>query len=131
MIEKVVIDTNVVISALIQKNLPYHVVRFLLIDNRFKWCLSPEIFDEYEDVVSRPKFKRFPDFKENASALLDDVASFAEWFERKNVITVISDDYDNRFLELAVEANASYLITGNRQDFSMDHFASTKILTPK
>jgi len=45
--------------------------------------------------------------------------------------SVINDEPDNRFLELAAASNADFIITGNSNDFIMSEFKNTKIVSPK
>ena len=45
--------------------------------------------------------------------------------------TVLKDQSDNKFLNLAYESKADYLITGNRNHFSILKFEQTKIVSPK
>lgn len=43
---------------------------------------------------------------------------------------IISDDPDNRLLELAIESNADFLITGNTNDFELNSIGKAKIVSP-
>jgi uncharacterized protein len=52
-------------------------------------------------------------------------------FYPKAKVALISDQADNRLLELAGESTANYLITGNSNDFTMDKFRKIKIVNPK
>jgi len=45
----------------------------------------------------------------------------------KTRISLISDQDDNRLLELAEESKANYLITGNSNDFTMDKYKAKRI----
>jgi hypothetical protein len=60
--QKIVIDTNVIVSSLIQRSYPFKIVYELLLDNKFDICVSEELMSEYYEVLNRPKFSRFPDF---------------------------------------------------------------------
>ncbi|WP_409014420.1 MULTISPECIES: putative toxin-antitoxin system toxin component, PIN family [Dyadobacter] len=71
--QKVIIDTNVFVSALIQRSYPYLIVRELFINERIQLCVSDELLAEYYEVLSRPKFSQFPDFFIRAEALLAEV----------------------------------------------------------
>jgi len=53
------------------------------------------------------------------------------FFAPTQQIEVIKDLPDNRFLELAIESKADFLITGNTNDFNLTSIESTKILSPK
>jgi putative PIN family toxin of toxin-antitoxin system len=48
---KVVIDTNVLVSAFIQRSYPYFIVDHISANKEFVWCISEEILDEYAEVL--------------------------------------------------------------------------------
>ncbi|MFM7793231.1 MAG: putative toxin-antitoxin system toxin component, PIN family, partial [Microcystis panniformis] len=54
---KVVIDTNILVSAILKGRLPRTVIQFVIESNKIEWIVSEAILTEYKDVVSRPKFK--------------------------------------------------------------------------
>ena len=128
--QKVVLDTNVIVSSLIQKNYPYLILDHCIEGNAII-CISNEILHEYLEVLGRPKFSKFPDFKSNAEFLITRLSEISEIFEPKEILKIIDDDPDNRLLELAKIADADFIITGNIKDFTMQSFYKTKIVTPK
>jgi putative PIN family toxin of toxin-antitoxin system len=129
--QKIVIDTNVIVSSLIQRSYPFKIVYELLLDNKFDICVSEELMSEYYEVLNRPKFSRFPDFLSKAKILLAEIESKALKFEPKLKLNLISDIDDNMILELAVECSANFIITGNSNDFTFSEYEQTKILSPK
>ena len=129
--QKVILDTNVVVSALIQKSFPYLILYELYIDRKIELCVSQDLLKEYHDVLNREKFSRFPDFIQMAAWVLNDIKDHATTFHPQTKLNIITDDADNRLLELASASSADYLITGNTRDFTMDVFESTKIVSPK
>ncbi len=129
--QKVVIDTNVIISALIQKSYPYSIVNELFIDDKIEMCVSVELMTEYYDVLRRDKFAIFPDFIKRAEALLVEIETKATMFYPKIKLQLISDEDDNMILELADECVANFVITGNTKDFTFPIYKETKIVTPK
>ncbi len=60
--QKVVIDTNVIVSSLIQKNYPYLIIHDFFLEDKFQLCISNELLTEYYEVLARPKFSKFQDF---------------------------------------------------------------------
>lgn len=70
---RIILDTNVLVSALIQRNYPFFIVDSILADTNIQLCISPKLFAEYLDVLNRDKFSRFPDFHTRAQALLADI----------------------------------------------------------
>jgi len=108
---KVVIDTNVVVSATLKDRDPEAVIRFVIGHPQYEWIASQAIIAEYTEVLRRPKFG-LPD------TLLQ------EWSELfATVITLVDvpisvdfprDQKDAKFLACAIAADADYLISGDR-----------------
>ena len=129
--QKIVIDTNVIVSSLIQRSYPHRIVNELFIEDKFQLCVSGELMSEYYDVLSRPKFARFHDFFIRAEALLVDIETKAVKFYPTVVLDLISDEDDNRVLELADECEADFIITGNTTDFTLSFYKQTRIVIPR
>ncbi|MCB0803124.1 MAG: putative toxin-antitoxin system toxin component, PIN family [Flavobacteriales bacterium] len=128
--QKLILDTNLIISSLIQKNYPYLIVDHY-IEGNATICLSTPLQKEYFEVLNRPKFSSFLDFKSNADFLLVRLIEIADFYEPTLKLNVIKDEPDNRLLELAHISNANFIITGNTTDFTMKLYNKTKIVTPK
>ncbi len=129
--QKIVIDTNVIVSSLIQRNYPYFIINELFIDEKFQLCVSEELMAEYYEVLTRIKFAKFQDFFARAETLLADIEAKAVKYYPTITIELISDDDDNMILELADECNADFVITGNTTDFIFPTYKQTKIVTPR
>jgi putative PIN family toxin of toxin-antitoxin system len=129
--QRIVIDTNVIISSLIQKSYPYSIINELFIDDKIEMCVSEELMTEYYEVLRREKFARFHDFLSRAEALLVAIETKASLFKPKIVLQLISDADDNMVLELADECLADFVITGNTTDFIFPTYKETKIVTPR
>ncbi|MBF9253985.1 putative toxin-antitoxin system toxin component, PIN family [Pontibacter sp. 172403-2] len=129
--QRIILDTNVLVSSLIQRNFPYLIINKLFIDDKIILCISDELISEYYEVLQREKFARYPDFIKAAEALLATVEAKALKFYPQTEVSLINDQADNRLLELAEESKANYLITGNSNDFTMEKYKETSIVTPK
>lgn len=129
--QKIVIDTNVLVSALIQRSYPYHIVVEAFSNNKIQICLSDELFREYFNVLGRKKFSNYPDFFANAQALLIDTEKIATKYYPTVHLEIINDVDDNKLLELAETCHADFLITGNTNDFTLKEYKGTRIMTPK
>lgn len=129
--QKVILDTNVVVSALIQKNYPFLIVDELFLENKFQFCISEELLNEYFDVLSRPKFSKFPDFASKAKDVLTEIVLKAHFYYPTVKLDLLSDKDDNMILELADESKADFIITGNTNDFTLSEFKNSKIINPK
>ena len=129
--QKVVIDTNVIVSSLIQKSFPYRIMTELFIEEKINLCVSEALMREYYDVLQRPKFAAYYDFAARAKSLLADIEAKATQFTPLVSINLISDKDDNKILELADVCAADYIITGNTNDFTFSTYKNTQIVTPK
>jgi putative PIN family toxin of toxin-antitoxin system len=128
---RLILDTNVLVSANIQKSYPYFIVDRVFADPELVLCISDQLFAEYVEVLNREKFAKFPDFHARAQTLLSDVETYGEKFTPIVKVDLIGDEPDNRLLELAETCGADYLVTGNTNDFTMAEFKGTKIVSPK
>ena len=68
--QKIVIDTNVIVSSLIQRGYSNLIIAELFIEQKYQLCVSDELMAEYYEVLARPKFAKFQDFFIRAEALL-------------------------------------------------------------
>jgi putative PIN family toxin of toxin-antitoxin system len=127
----IIIDTNVFVSSLIQKNYPYRIVYELLIEDKIQLCISEKLLYEYYEVLHRPKFSTYKDFLIRAEMLLAVISIKSKKFIPKTKLDIISDVKDNMLLELADVCSAHFLITGNTNDFTFSQYKETKVVTPK
>jgi putative PIN family toxin of toxin-antitoxin system len=129
--QKVILDTNVIVSSLIQRSCPYYIVFDHVLERDVRLCLSDALLDEYREVLSRPKFARVPNFESNAEIVLNRISEIALFYEPQIRLDIIKDASDNKLLELADESNADFLITGNTTDFRITQYKNTRILSPR
>jgi len=129
--QKIILDTNVIISSLIQTSFPYKIVNELFIENKITLCVSQALMMEYHQVLQRPKFAGYYDFKTRAEILLADIETKAVMFFPEISLDLISDKDDNKILELADVSMADFIITGNTTDFTFPNYKQTRIVTPK
>jgi putative PIN family toxin of toxin-antitoxin system len=127
MIPRVVIDTNVVVSAAITRRGTPAAALDLVAAHRVTLCVSQPILVEYEGVLLRPKLRLDP---ERVRWLLDLARLEGVFITPTRTLKESPDEADNRFLECAAAAGAGYLVTGNIKDFPQK-FETTKILTPR
>ncbi len=122
---RVLVDTNVVISAILRDRAPEKVILFLIGNEAVEWVVSPEILAEYREVLRRPKF--------GLSAEL--LASWDERFATLGVWPVSApvdfprDPKDAKFLACALAAEADYFITGDRDFEDAPPLGKTRVLS--
>jgi len=128
--QKIVLDTNVLVSALISNGIPSQIITELVLPKRVLVCLSDSVLSEYVEVLNRDKFSRFAEFKTKAEIVIARIQEIAVMYSPEITIDILSDGSDNKFLELAVTANADYIVTGNTRHFTISEIENTKIVTP-
>ncbi len=129
--QKIILDTNVIVSALISNSYPTQILYDIVFERKVINCISNEIMEEYIEVLNRAKFEKFYNFKNNAEVVMNKLIEISIPYTPIEKITIISDLPDNKFLEVAKESSADYLITGNFKDFNFETFENTKIVSPK
>jgi uncharacterized protein len=124
---RIVIDTNVVISALIFES-SSSIKAFTLAKLRGTILISNDVLSELTNVLSRSKFDRYitSEIREDflASLMLE-----AEIVPITEKITACRDPKDNKFLELAISGYADYLITGDQDLLVLHPFRNLQIIT--
>ena len=129
--QKIIIDTNVIVSSLIQESYPHRIIYDLFIEDKIHLCISPPLLAEYYDVLERPKFTRFHEFTAKAKIVLANIEVKATSYQPRITLNIISDKDDNKILELADICEADFIVTGNTSDFTFPKYKRTKIVTPK
>src|SRR5262249_14413889 len=123
---KVVIDTNVVVSAALKDRDPQRVILFVVENADFQWVASPEILTEYINVLGRQKFGLPPEILARWHAVFEASISVINVTEQ---VDLPRDPSDAKFLACALVAGAEYLVTGDK-DFSTAHkIGNTTVLS--
>lgn len=110
----VVPDTNILVSSLLAPRGLESSVLDLGFRRQIQLCISREILEEYETVLSRPKFHLDPAM---LSAFLLELRKSSLLFAPQRSVLAASDPDDNKFIECAEAAHADFLVTGNRRHF--------------
>jgi len=127
MIPRVVLDTNVLVSALLKpKGLEDQVFR-LALAGQLLLCVSPEVLTEYTRVLAAAKFKLRP---EQIDRTLHEVKESASLFHPVRPLKISAHEEDNRFYECAEAAQAAFIVTGNLKHFEKDH-GTTRIVNAR
>jgi putative PIN family toxin of toxin-antitoxin system len=114
---RIIIDTNVLISALRSRNGASFKVVSMIGTEKFELCISVPLIFEYESVAKRDS-RAFGLRYSDIDDILDYICSVAE--HRKIHFLwrpVLRDPHDDMVLELAVESEADYVVTHNIKDY--------------
>ena len=124
---RLVIDTNVLISAAIKPAGLQRTVLLLAITKPARLYVSRPILEEYSEVLARPELKIRKGLRRQLLQLIKDHSYTAAPTRR---LEVAGDLDDNMFLECADAARADYLVTGNPKHFPR-FWKKTKVITSR
>jgi putative PIN family toxin of toxin-antitoxin system len=124
---RIVLDTNVLISAILFGGAPRRVLE-LVISGVVDCTLSPVILDELKDVLQRPKFGFAPDL---CLHIIEELYGACDIISPSVSVDVIrADPDDNRILECAVEAEAHFIVSGDAHLLDLGTFETIRIVSP-
>ena len=125
MVYYAVIDTNVLISAMLKWNsVPGHVLEFTF-SGTIVPVLNEHIVREYREVLSRPKFK-FP--KDIIDTIVSEIERLGIYIDAPELEVELPDPKDRVFYEVVMEERSTedaYLVTGNLKHFPEEPFVVT------
>ena len=125
---KVVIDTNVVISALLFNGVPGKLIDLWQHGN-IKPAATKEIIDEYLRVFTYPKFKLF-EVDINLLLYQEILPYFDVIYAPVGTGIVKEDPADDKLIRCAVAANAKYIISGDQHLLALKNYQKIQILSP-
>jgi len=118
----VVLDTNILVSALINPRGVPATILSLLLNGKLTVLYDNRILEEYRDVLSRQKFH----FKKNLILqLLDYVRHEGEFIAVEPLRAPSVSEDDKMFYEVAKTGKAQFLVTGNKKHFPSEDMVRT------
>ena len=123
---KVVLDTNVIISALIFGGKPDQILTILEETILFVAISSPILKAELMETLDQ-KFRFIPEKIKQTELYFDE--NFGLVYPNED-LKIVRDEDDNRVLEAVVEGKCQYIITGDRDLLDLNEFKGIKIVTP-
>ena len=132
---KVTLDTNILYQALYSNQGASHEILRLIRSGEVLLALSVPVFEEYREVLLRPRTRREIGLsREDAEKVLDfialvGVATPIGYLWRPN----LRDETDNIFVELAVASGSDCLVTRNVRHYNVGNellLDSFRVVTP-
>lgn len=121
-----VIDTNVVVSGLLNPHGPSARVLDAVLDGRVKLVYDARILAEYRDALHRPRLKLK---REKISAFLTGLQS--QMIVTPSPLAVAGPDADDIvFIEVALATTDKTIVTGNLADYPSEILHGARVLTP-
>ncbi len=125
---RVVLDTNVAISALLFTGIASEIVP-LWQKGAITVLLSREILEEYFRVLAYPKFQLSEG--EIKGLIEEELLPFVQIIKPGTRIRIVKrDPSDNKFLECAVAGKADVLISGDKELLAIRHYRQVRVQTP-
>ena len=125
---KVIFDTNLLISAAIRDRLPDLVIKDIFLRPDITCFISQKIFDEYIDVLNRPKFNLPPQEIRN---WIINIQLNTNLIKITKKYSLERDLKDSKYIECALSGNADYIVSGDKDLLEFKHNFPFQIVTPK
>lgn len=125
-IKRVVLDTNVLVSALLFRGETSRLVD-LWKKGKIIPVITHETFEEFKDVLTYQKFSL--NEKEIKTIIEEEILPFFEVVEvQKKIRGICRDPDDDKFISCAISASADYIISGDKDLSDMKKYKSVKII---
>jgi putative PIN family toxin of toxin-antitoxin system len=122
---RVVIDTNVLISAIFWSGKPKQLLNQVR-RGKIIFLTAEVLLVELKEVLTR-RDKPFKLSEEEAHRILTQLRNLGEIIEPHSLVTTCRDDADNRVLECAVDGRAEWIVTGDSDLLDLEVFQGIKI----
>ena len=128
---RIVLDTNVVLSALLWRGTPYRLLDAIRSRGEARLFTSPALLDELADVLTRPSAtKRLAIIGRTAREVLADYVEAVDVVEPEHVPRVVPDDADDdQVIAAALTAGADWIVSGDADLLSMGSHQGIPIIT--
>ena len=111
---RVVLDTNILISALITRNTPPDKLYQAWLRGEVELVISDAQIAEIYDVLSRPRLRRFLD-ADDADAIVENIATRAVIITELPIVNISPDPKDNPILASAIVGKAELIVSGDKK----------------
>lgn len=126
--ERVVVDTNVLVSAILApRSVPRRWVGWCIANAKI--IFTDETEAEFLEVISRSKFDRFASSQSRSTAALVIIEASAR-VQSDAMVRACRDTRDDKFLDAALAGNVKLLVTGDKDLLVLNPFESIAIVTP-
>lgn len=122
---RIVIDTNVIASAIFFGGKPYQLLRYIM-EDKLVAVASKEIVDEYEEIFLRLQ-EKYPIF--STVIPLKYILNKFEIIRVKSDINVCRDSDDNKFISCAMDGNCLYIVSGDLDLLTIGNYGGITILS--
>ncbi len=123
---RVLLDTNVIISAILFGRIPRQILEAALTGD-LEMVTSPVLLTELESILVR----RFEFRGTAAASVRSEVESIAELVEPEQIPTILRDVPDNEVLAAADEGRVNFIVTGDKEMLALGRHGAIEIVSPR
>lgn len=129
---RVVLDTSVIVSALLWTGIPHRLLQAAE-SGDFALVTCPSIIDEMRNVLVRPKFaSRIAALNTSIGELTESFLSIVEIIqEPKSKAVITRDPDDDKILACALASRARWIVSGDSHLLDLKQYRGIPVLTPK
>ncbi len=130
---RAVLDTNTLVSAVINTESSvasaiYHNAK----KKHFLLAISPPILAEVDNVLHRPKVMKAHKLSlQELKEAIKEIAGVSLIVPGKTEIKVVRDPDDDKIISAAVEGNADYIISRDKDLLDLKEYQGIKIISPE
>ena len=124
---KIVIDTNIVISAAFFGGIPRKVIQ-AAVEEKIIVCANSSIVDEYKEIKDEMLLLKKGKLRDD---IFDTYLEKIRMFKPVAVVNICRDPDDNKFIACAIDAKAIYVVSGDKDLLAVESYDEVKIVTAK
>jgi len=124
---RIVIDTNVLISAIFWAGKPKQLLNKVR-RGEVTFLTSEDLLSEFKEVLMR-KDKPFKLSSEEAERVVTEMRGIAQIIHPNSQVIVCKDERDNKVLECAIDGGAEHVISGDLHLLGLKSFKGVKVIS--
>lgn len=123
---KVVFDTNVLISSLLWSGNPRKCIMLARRKYISAFTAQPILHELHKKLITRFKYST-----NEADRVITDIKTYTNVIKPGKTLQLINaDPEDNKIIECAIEAEANYIVSGDKHLLNLKKYKNLKILSP-
>ena len=126
---RIVADTNVLISSIFWTGAPYKIIQKCA-QRDIELITCQEILNEIRKVLKSPK-EKFQLSEKETDAIVQTILFNAEIIALKTIIAIVRDPKDNMIVSCAIDAQADYIVTRDKDLLELKEYERIRIITPE
>lgn len=124
---RLVVDTNVIVSASIRIGKPYQLLLEILFGGKCTLVMSNEIISEIREVLGKPKLCLG---ENDINGVVLPLESLSDIIETKSKLRVVKEDHDDDiFVDAAFDGRADYIVSGDRHLLNLKEYRGIRVVT--